>query len=130
MLVEYAVLIPEIFQSDVMVFLKHVDVAVLCTSALMRHERKSVAGSCRHTDHIWELDVMVHHVVEYSTGENASHASSFKDEAHFFEINLHMSCLPSVFARLFANIYFSCANSYMFIGFICYICKGKVVKTT
>ena len=73
-------LLPQILQTNIMIFLKQVDVAELGPPALSRHVGQAVASSGTHPDDVREADAAVHKAVQHAAGEHAPHATSLEHE--------------------------------------------------
>ena len=82
--VEDAALGDEVFQADVLVFLEHVNVALLGPPALLADIRKAIAGPRRNAHGIVEIDMVVEEIVKHTAGEDTAHSPAFKDESRLF----------------------------------------------
>ena len=71
----------QIFQSDIIILLQQVYIAVPGTSPLPRHVRQSVACTRADTNRIRKADAPVHEIVQHAAGEYASHASTLQNQA-------------------------------------------------
>jgi hypothetical protein len=68
-------------KSDVLVFLQHVDVAILASATLIRHIGETVASTCANTYGVGKSYTSIHEVVQNAACKDATHATTFKYEA-------------------------------------------------
>ena len=81
--VEDAALGEETLQRDIAVLTEHVDVRIAGATRLAAHIAQSVAGTCRHGDDVWEVEVVLHKGVEHARGEHPAHASALEHQSGF-----------------------------------------------
>ena len=78
-LVENGLVLPQMFEPDVLIFFEHIDGRLLSATSLPTQKRHAVAGTGRHADAIGEGDVGIHQVVEHPDGEHHAHPPAFQN---------------------------------------------------
>ena len=118
-LVENGLVLPQMFDPDVLIFLEHIDGRLLGAPSLSTQKGHAVPGTGRHADAIGEGDVGIHQVVEHPDGEHHAHTPTFQNQSsrcihkhkHLWQLlaPLANKCCISVYKSC-AKVYYSARN--------------------